>query len=466
MDMNVGEVTAVLKVRDEATAGFQKATAELQKMSGGMATATTASSTMGGALSRLTPMIMAYAGPAALGFAVKRTLEWADNLEEMSRQTGISIDRLQRLKYAVEQNGLGFEKMVQGIGQLQDRIAGGDKSAIAALDRFGLGWKEFAKLNTDDQIIALADHLGQFNSVADRTGALKDLFGRAGAEWGPALEELNKKMAEAPTLSADAIKGLAALNDWWARLGTSVRVATGELVSFLTTFSGSALANIGAKAGDPRMAAIGNLFYNTSAYLAAARGDAGTATEAKNIKGPAYQLAQSSGAGPAFDWDKLMASSKDLDDQVKTIGKDAERAAEDAERAWEDWIDRIKESQRDIRATTKYLGDQFDAMLKLDVINRGQLGAMHYALPFQGFQLPTTSLAGTMQAPASNAGVNTWDMLNAGNQGQSAAVAIGKATQDLAGAFAQLAQVADGDMQKTVKAIGTVIADIDRKSVV
>jgi hypothetical protein len=171
-----------------------------------------------GFTSGLTSMIMRFAGPLAIGMAIRRTLDWADSIEEMSQATGIGTERLQQLRYAADQGGLGFDRMIQGVGQLQDRIAGGDKSAVAALGKFGLEAKAFAALNTDEEIIALANGIGKVEDAATRTQALKDLFGRAGMYWAPVLADLNKKMAEAPVLAEANVRALAALNDMWARM--------------------------------------------------------------------------------------------------------------------------------------------------------------------------------------------------------------------------------------------------------
>src|SRR5687767_8548535 len=74
---------------------------------------------------------------AVIGFG-KSLLDAADATVKLSDKTGIAIEPLQRLKYIAEQSGNSIDEVSKAVTQMQDRLAGGDKSAVKALDTLGL----------------------------------------------------------------------------------------------------------------------------------------------------------------------------------------------------------------------------------------------------------------------------------------------------------------------------------------
>jgi hypothetical protein len=87
--------------------------------------ATKQTSLFGTAQEALTSQVLAFAGPAALGFAIKQTLDYADTLVKMSDRTGIGVVQLQRLESIASASGNSIDDLAGGINQFQKRISEG-----------------------------------------------------------------------------------------------------------------------------------------------------------------------------------------------------------------------------------------------------------------------------------------------------------------------------------------------------
>lgn len=167
--------------------------------------------------------VMAYAAPAAIGLAIKQTIAYADTIENLSKQTGIAPGKLQALEFSAKQVGLTIDPVARAIGSMSDRIASGDKSAVGALDRLGLSFKNIRGMSPDAAFIEIAKAIAGVEDPMQRAADATDVFGRTGLELLPLLtSDIEKLMKKAKDLGLvmddETTKAAADLNSQLSNL--------------------------------------------------------------------------------------------------------------------------------------------------------------------------------------------------------------------------------------------------------
>lgn len=189
-----------------------------------------------GVLRNALASLAVYLGPAALigafiGFA-KGALDAGDALVKASDKTGITIDALQQLQYVADQSGNTLDDVTASITQMQNRLAGGDKSALAAIEQLGLSLQQLRGLEPDQQFLAIAAAIGKIPDPMVRTQLAMDVFGRKGAEILPTMRADIERLAEAaPRMSAAAARGLDDFGDMLSTIWLSLKNITGEVLA-------------------------------------------------------------------------------------------------------------------------------------------------------------------------------------------------------------------------------------------
>ena len=141
-----------------------------------------------------------FGGMAALaagtGFAmfIKKSIDTADQISEMSQKIGISTESLSTLKYAAEMTGANLESLGKGFIRLSKNAAEAADGTGTAKDTFtalGVSLKnEQGALRSSEDI--LKDIATKFRALPDgieKTNAAVQIFGRAGADLIPTLNE-------------------------------------------------------------------------------------------------------------------------------------------------------------------------------------------------------------------------------------------------------------------------------------
>lgn len=170
------QIDAFEKEYTEAAKAAKKASDEQEKAH---TKATGAANTQSQAMSGLTSAIIRYAGPSALALAAKKTIEWADSVEEASQRTRLSTTYVQQLTKTAEKNGTTFATMANLIQANEQRLASGNKNAIATLDKLGLSIDHILSLNAEERFREQAKALAMITDPAQRSAAEMALFGRA-----------------------------------------------------------------------------------------------------------------------------------------------------------------------------------------------------------------------------------------------------------------------------------------------
>ncbi len=217
----------------------QEAPADLQRVAAAVKAQQQALEGSGSAITKitnlqgaLTSQLAAYAGPAAIGFAIKQTLDYADTLTKMSDRTGIGVVALQRLEAIAKPSGNSIEEVANAVNKFQKNLAEGDSAATGAIGRLGLSFSKLKDLNPDEQFIAIAKAIQGIKDPAEQTLIAVQLFGRGGAEILPTLKAKVDELADSTVkMSAESVKALDDLGDKFGQLKTSALNSLGELVA-------------------------------------------------------------------------------------------------------------------------------------------------------------------------------------------------------------------------------------------
>lgn len=140
---------------------------------------------------------------AAVSFVelIKGAIESAARLDDLSKKTGVAVATLGGLGFAATQSGGDLESMVAATGKLNKSLveaAGGNKEFGVAFDLLGIKIKDAnGDLKTADQaIFEIADKFASYEDGPEKAALALRLFGKAGADVIPILDEGGAKLRE------------------------------------------------------------------------------------------------------------------------------------------------------------------------------------------------------------------------------------------------------------------------------
>jgi len=232
----VDETQAAFKSVERGLLGLRTSAASITRALGGVTAAFTS--------------LGAIVGVGVFSRMAKDAIDTADNLGKLSQKVGVSVESLSALQYAAQLSGVESEQLQQALTRLNVTLGEAQRgsaetaSAFAALN---LDPRQFR--DTESALLAIADAFAQSEDSAGKTAVAVKLFGRAGAELIPFLnqgkagfEELRKE-AERLGLIIDTKTAQAAekFNDDITRLTSAltglVRVLTADIVGPLSNFT-------------------------------------------------------------------------------------------------------------------------------------------------------------------------------------------------------------------------------------
>lgn len=153
------------------------------------------------ALSQVGALIGVTFTAGALVTFLKRTTEAAGALADMSQKVGVSVEALSTLGFAAGQSGVGIEQLQGGLVKLAKNAsdaAQGTGDAVNAFAAMGISVKdaEGDLKNTDVLLREIAGKFATYEDSAQKTALAVKVFGRAGAELIPLLNEGAEGIAE------------------------------------------------------------------------------------------------------------------------------------------------------------------------------------------------------------------------------------------------------------------------------
>lgn len=168
---------------------------------------------------------------AATAFAVmaKKTINTMDAMAKMAQQAGVSVESLSRLGYAADLSGLSSEKLATNLIRLTKGMSDASQGIGEAKKGFdALGIEGGSIKSADEALLQIADRFSKMPDGAEKTAIAYQLFGRAGAQMIPMLnqgrEGLKKVGDEAErfgkVMTNEGAKAAEQFNDNLTRLGS------------------------------------------------------------------------------------------------------------------------------------------------------------------------------------------------------------------------------------------------------
>ena len=177
---------------------------------------------------------------APLGVAVRDYAKLGDQIGKMSARTGVGVEALSALKFAMEQSGGSAETLergLKGMARFMQTLREGSSEAIKPLKQLGLSIEDLEGLSPDQLFAKLLDSLAQIEDPVERAGLAMRVFGRAGSELIPMIGNMERLVAIAreygfivtPEMSDNAQE----LTDTMNILRTMIRFVGVEIASSL-----------------------------------------------------------------------------------------------------------------------------------------------------------------------------------------------------------------------------------------
>jgi hypothetical protein len=204
---------ALLRIATKVTGGEQITALQgkFKQVEGAAHNLTSRIGPLSGALGALAP-VATVGGLAAL---VGKTIEAGDKFNDLSQRTGVSVESLARFNKAAATSGTDIDSVGKALGKLSKgmfEMGGKGNKTGDALNALGISAKDAAgNLKTADQVtLEIADKFKTMPDGVEKTALAMQLFGKAGAEMipmlnegGAAIESLSVKMTGAFAEKAD-----------------------------------------------------------------------------------------------------------------------------------------------------------------------------------------------------------------------------------------------------------------------
>jgi hypothetical protein len=183
---------------------------------------------------------------AGIGAMIKSSIDSADALDEMSQRTGIAVESLSLLVPAVELSAVSTEKFEAGLKKLATGMleaATGSEASAQNFDALGVAIQnQDGTLRDSEQVLLdLADRFQAMPDGAEKAALAVDIFGKAGAEMIPFLNQgregigaLKQEAAELGLqLSADTAAQAGNFNDALDKLKLATQSIGNQIIASL-----------------------------------------------------------------------------------------------------------------------------------------------------------------------------------------------------------------------------------------
>ncbi len=178
--IKAGKAEVEIGIRSRIAAGAKQVEADLKKLGGKI-------SGIGRSMATLATAAAAPLAGMTLSFASA-----GDNLDKMSKRTGVGVKALSELAFAAEQSGASLDSVEKGIRGMQRSLLNaemGSKAATDALSALGLSVEDVSGMSPEDQFTMIADAIAGVEDPSKRAALSMQLFGRAGSELLPMMNE-------------------------------------------------------------------------------------------------------------------------------------------------------------------------------------------------------------------------------------------------------------------------------------
>jgi hypothetical protein len=211
-----------------------KAMVDLERATRGANTAATGFRASMGQANSILATFGVTLGVGTLTAFARELLTTADALVKVADRTGLTTTEVQRLEFIARQSGNSIDELTGAIGQMQNRLVSGDKSAVAAVKFLGVNLKELKDASPFEQMSTLATAIAKVPDPATRAAIAMDLFGRTGIAIMPTLISDFKALGdEAPVMADHVVRSLDQAGDALDKAQMQIKVWAANSFNFI-----------------------------------------------------------------------------------------------------------------------------------------------------------------------------------------------------------------------------------------
>lgn len=176
------------------------------------------------------------AGRAALSYA-SNVASAVDAMNDLAQRTGMGVEALQALQMAGRLSGVedvtgAVQKLAVAIGQAAD------SGKTDAFTKLGLNFAELQAMSPEEQFRAVQAAIAALPTPAERAAAAVAIFGKAGVELLPLMNENLKEIEErmkrlGAVVGADQVEAIDSMNDSLAMVRAMFDGIIGQVVGNL-----------------------------------------------------------------------------------------------------------------------------------------------------------------------------------------------------------------------------------------
>lgn len=185
---------------------------------------------------RVKRTILILAGPVVIGALIKKNIDLGDSFAKMNAKTGVSVETLSKWAFGADLAGQSSAVLEKGLirlaANMRDAVITPTAEGARAFAELGIAVVDNAgKLRSSEAVFEeVATKFAQMEDGAQKGAIAVKLFGRAGADLIPMLNNLAATNAEAirtgQIISTEFAKSSEQFNDSVNRMGKSVDILT------------------------------------------------------------------------------------------------------------------------------------------------------------------------------------------------------------------------------------------------
>ncbi|MCA9775053.1 MAG: phage tail tape measure protein [Myxococcales bacterium] len=115
-----------------------------------------------------------------------------DDAAKMARRTGLAVESVTALGFAARQSGADASQLESGFKRMArstDDLRRGLSTAVDAYGALGISIKDLDGLSPEESFLLIADRLSQVADASQKSALAQQIFGRAGAQLIPLLDQ-------------------------------------------------------------------------------------------------------------------------------------------------------------------------------------------------------------------------------------------------------------------------------------
>ena len=243
MALNVGELEATLRLRDELSGQLRTVEARLAKTGQGFDDVATRAGNFGMGTEKVTTALTKLGAAFGIAFglrtitnAISGVIQLGDEIDTMSQSVGVGVVEFQKLAAVAEDNNIEMQVFANALGTMNKRLAGGDDSTVAGVRKLGLELTDLTAQSPDEAFLRIAEAIDKIDDPMERAERAAQIFGaRLGKQLIPMFKETRAEAAKTATaFDQEMIIKLAAFDK-------QINAAKRSWMGFLAEFTGPLL---------------------------------------------------------------------------------------------------------------------------------------------------------------------------------------------------------------------------------